>query len=42
MALNVVRSISTADCRAPIDALIFKFARRVLQYKEQMGISKRM
>jgi hypothetical protein len=42
MALNVVKSISTSDCRSAMDALMFRFARRVLQYKEQIGISKRM
>ena len=40
--MNVVKSISTADCLSEMDVLMFRFARRVLQYKEQMGISKRM
>jgi len=40
-ALNVVKSISTTDGCPAIVALMFRFARRVLQYTEQIGISNR-
>jgi hypothetical protein len=39
--LNVVKPISTVHCRSAMDALMFRFARSVLQYKAPMDISNR-